>query len=56
MNKELRVTQRAPGRWDIENLTDEELMAIREAIGMASLPASRNLQELKKQIGENPIF
>ena len=49
MSNELRVTktQLSPNRWAIENLTDEELVAIREAIGTAVLPTARNLQHLK---------
>lgn len=58
MSNELRVTktQLSPNRWAIENLTDEELVAIREAIGTAVLPTARNLQDLKSLLDDTPIF
>ena len=42
MSNELKVTktQLNPNRWTIENLTDEELNAVREALGTASLPTT----------------
>lgn len=58
MSNELRVTktQLSPNRWAIENLTDKELVAIREAIGTAALPTARNLQDLKSLLDDTPIF
>lgn len=58
MSNELKVTktQLNPNCWTIENLTDEELNAVREALGTASLPTARNLQDLKSLLDDTPIF
>ncbi len=56
MNEDLQITQAAPGWWDIENLTDEELASLYNAISNAPLPDRRNLYKLKQKIEELPII
>ncbi len=54
--EKLKVIQTTPGAWNIENLTDEELAAIRNATKSATLPDSRKLYHLQELLKELPIF